>query len=239
MINVKRRLGVLALVGLGLLAAPAAAMAQDVATSLSFNEPIVEEGDQAVTVAEASHSEPFFIVVHEGTIAQFGAVIGNTDLLDAGTHTNVPVDVNRALVNHEYVWPMLHTDGNGNGVYDDPATDPPVTDADAGNAQINDVVAFPGQVTVFDPNATPTTGSTPFTGEAPGTGSIGLLVASRATDATGLAGALNDAGCPVISLAIIQDGQWGIYIVGAPEMVNGTFPATVEANTAFFVLCGF
>ena len=108
-----------------------------------------ESGTPQLVVPEAYVSDqPFYVVVHEGDADSFGAVIGSTDLLQrAVTYTDVVVSLDRPLVAGEYVWPMLHTDDNGNGVYDDDATDAPIVDERWGNGSFGGVLVFRSQVT--------------------------------------------------------------------------------------------
>ena len=108
-----------------------------------------ESGTTQLVVPEAYVSDqPFYVVVHEGDADSFGAVIGSTDLLQrAVTYTDVVVSLDRPLVAGEYVWPMLHTDDNGNGVYDDAATDAPIVDERWGNGSFGGVLVFRSQVT--------------------------------------------------------------------------------------------
>lgn len=76
-----------------------------------------------------------------------------------------------------------------------------------------------------------------FTGTAPGAGSIGLLVTSGEASAASLTAALGTAGCTVQTLAVLQGGEWDIFINGAPAVVNAGFPASLPATTPFFVRC--
>ena len=89
-----------------------------------------------------------YIVIHEGDATSFGGVVGSSSLLTAGSHTNVTIQLDRPIENGEYLWPMLHSEDNGNGVYDDPGTDAPIADAGTGNADFGGVVTFPMQLTV-------------------------------------------------------------------------------------------
>ncbi len=77
----------------------------------------------------------------------------------------------------------------------------------------------------------------PWSGTAPKPGQIALLVASRATTASELVPNLSNAGCSAALLAITNNGDWAVYVVGGPAFVNASFPATLTTNTVFFVRC--
>ena len=111
-------------------------------TSLTVEDFEFDSGSSAIVVTAASHSTDFYIVVHQGDAASFGAVVGFTALLDSGSVTSQQIQLDRPLVNGEYLWPMLHTDGNGNGVYDDASTDPPIADSSSGNESFGGVLVF-------------------------------------------------------------------------------------------------
>ena len=119
---------------------------QDVATVLTVADQAFASGTTQLAVPAAAFDQPFYIVVHQGDADSFGAVIGNTDLFQPGAYTNVAVSLDRPLVAGEYVWPMLHTEDNGNGVYDDPGTDKPIVHAAAGNGSFGGVVVFRSQI---------------------------------------------------------------------------------------------
>ncbi len=99
--------------------------------------PGVEVGDQTanpanvVTIAAATLVGNGFVVIHEqnadGTLSS--TTIGSSALLTAGRSLNIAITLSRNAVNGETLYAMLHSDTNGNGVYDDAATDEPVRDA--------------------------------------------------------------------------------------------------------------
>jgi hypothetical protein len=145
------------------------------ATSLDVedNEPVSAD---TISVLGASHGEPFYIAIHEGDADGFAGVVGFTELLPAGSVVDFEVTLDRDIVPGEYLWPMLHTDGDGNGAYDDPATDPPVIDADAGNASFGGVVVFSMQVgTAEEAPAAADTGNAGLTATTAGLGIAGWL----------------------------------------------------------------
>lgn len=75
-------------------------------------------------------------------------------------------------------------------------------------------------------------------GVVPGRGSVALLVVGGSATTGNLRAALEATGCPSPTIAIIQQERWLIYISSAPAQVNSSFPASLPANTPFFVRCG-
>ena len=94
--------------------------------SITANDQVVS--DNTVVVASVTAGQDGWVVVHEslpdGTMSVQG-VIGKAPVT-AGTHTDLRVTLDRAAVNGETVWPMLHIDNGQIGVYEFPAADPPV-----------------------------------------------------------------------------------------------------------------
>lgn len=93
-----------------------------------------------LTVASVTLPSPGFIAIHGNTDGAPGPVIGNSDLLPAGTSTDVVVTLDQPLTSTDMVFPMVHIDINGNGVYEffppDETIDVPGTFADGGVAVV-------------------------------------------------------------------------------------------------------
>jgi hypothetical protein len=93
-----------------------------------------------ITVASVTLPSPGFIAVHGNSDGQPGPVIGNSELLPAGTSTNVVVTLDLALTATDMVFPMVHIDMNSNGVYEffppDETIDSPGTFADGSVAVV-------------------------------------------------------------------------------------------------------
>jgi len=93
-----------------------------------------------ITVASVTLPSPGFIAVHGNSDGQPGPVIGNSDLLPAGTSTDVVVTLDLPLTATDMVFPMVHIDMNSNGVYEffppDETIDSPGTLADGSVAVI-------------------------------------------------------------------------------------------------------
>jgi len=77
-----------------------------------------------ITVQSLYLDKPGFVVVHKDVNNTFGAVIGNSDLLQ-GEVNNAKVAVNTSQTGTR-VWVMLHYDDNNNGLYEFPAEDAPI-----------------------------------------------------------------------------------------------------------------
>ena len=58
-----------------------------------------------------------FIAVHADADGAPGAVIGHSDLLQAGDSTDVVVTLDEAITASTTLWPMVHIDIDGDGVY--------------------------------------------------------------------------------------------------------------------------
>ncbi len=87
-----------------------------------------------ITVASVTLPSPGFVAVHANLDGGPGPVIGNSDLLPAGTSADVVVTLDEPLAATDMVFPMIHIDGNSNGVYEfmppDNAPDLPAQTAD-------------------------------------------------------------------------------------------------------------
>ena len=93
-----------------------------------------------VTVASVTLPSPGFIAIHGNSDGAPGPVIGNSELLPAGTSTDVVVTLDQPLTATDMVFPMVHIDINENGVYEffppDETIDVPGTFADGSVAVI-------------------------------------------------------------------------------------------------------
>jgi len=99
---------------------------------------MVEVSDQkagkSVLVASYTLSAPGYITVHAATAEKTaGAIIGNSELLQAGSAVNVEVPLTVATKDGQSVIVMLHLD-NGDGKFDG-TLDLPATAADVSGAQ--------------------------------------------------------------------------------------------------------
>ena len=71
-----------------------------------------------ITVASVTLPAPGFIAVHANADGGPGPVIGHSDLLPAGTSTDVVITLDQPLTATDMVFPMVHIDMNGNGEYE-------------------------------------------------------------------------------------------------------------------------
>lgn len=103
------------------------------ATPAAPTEPSVSVSNQAggttVTVDRAALLQNGFIAIHADAGGKPGPVLGSSALLPRGTHTAIAVTLTRKTRNGETLYAMLHTDVNGNGVYEFPGVDAPTTDS--------------------------------------------------------------------------------------------------------------
>ena len=67
---------------------------------------------------------PGYVVIHADANNAPGAVIGNSELV-SGSRNNFRVSIDTAQAGNK-VWPMLHYDDDGDGVYGFPDEDAPV-----------------------------------------------------------------------------------------------------------------
>lgn len=80
----------------------------------------------------------------------------------------------------------------------------------------------------------PSEHQTTFLGTPPRPGTAGLLVTSTELSPSLLVKELSTGG-PVESLGVLVNGEWRIYLDGAPAAVNRDFPKVLSPLTAFFV----
>lgn len=121
---------------------------------------------RSVTVDSATLTANGFIAIHEDKAGKPGPVIGNSDLLTAGTHAATTVKLTRSAKKGETLYAMLHTDVNGNGVYEFPGPDVPTTDATGAVVSPAFTIGTPSQSPVApspatSPAASPVAGSPP------------------------------------------------------------------------------
>jgi|GEM_PF-476836 len=77
----------------------------------------------------------------------------------------------------------------------------------------------------------------PFSGDLPSRGGVALLTATQDVTPDALDVSLGEAGCPVISISITEEGRWWVHIPNAPDFVNALFPAQVDSGAGFLALC--
>ena len=87
--------------------------------------------DTEVIVPNVTAAAAGFIVIHEDDMGSFGDVIGHASVAQ-GDNADVVVTLDRAIVDGETLYAMLHTDDNENQTYDGADADLPVVD-DAGD----------------------------------------------------------------------------------------------------------
>ena len=154
-----------------------------------------ESDGTSIVVASVTLPSPGFIAVHSNDDGHPGAIIGHSDLLAAGTSTDVVVTLDTPLAATDLLFPMAHIDVNGNGVYEfappDNVIDFPATTAD-------DAIAVVGaEVTVTDAAAAPATSPAEVVFEAQESDGTSIVVASVTLPSPGfIAVHSNDDGHP-------------------------------------------
>ena len=90
--------------------------------------------ETSIVVASVTLPSPGFIAVHSNADGGPGPVIGHSELLPAGTSTDVAVTLDEPLAATDLLFPMAHIDVDRNGEYDfmppDIAIDLPASTAD-------------------------------------------------------------------------------------------------------------
>ena len=99
-----------------------------------------------IVVASVTMPSPGFIGVHGNADGAPGPVIGHSALLPAGTSTNVVIVLDEPLTETDLVWPMVHIDMDGNGVYE--FFPPDVTIDLPGVTAEGNIAVVSGEVTV-------------------------------------------------------------------------------------------
>ncbi|MCH7597931.1 hypothetical protein IID27_02720 [Patescibacteria group bacterium] len=98
-----------------------------------------------VTLAESG-----YVVVHRATEDNTpGSVIGNSDLLSEGSAQNITIDLSEDIADGDVLYFMLHRD-DGNGIYEFPGPDVPITTSDSQLITTRVVVGIEGGLVVTE-----------------------------------------------------------------------------------------
>jgi hypothetical protein len=100
----------------------------------------------SIVVASVTLPSPGFIGVHSNADGGPGPVIGHSELLPAGTSTDVVVILDEPLTATDLLFPMAHIDFDQDGEYD--FFPPDVTDDIPGQTESGDVAVVGAEVTV-------------------------------------------------------------------------------------------
>lgn len=107
-----------------------------------------ESDGTEIVVASVTLPSPGFIAVHGNDGGAPGPVVGHSDLLPAGTSTDVTVTLDTPLESTDLLFPMAHIDVNENGEYEfmppDEVTDGPASTADGEVAVVGAEVTVSG-----------------------------------------------------------------------------------------------
>lgn len=104
-------------------AAATEAPAEAMVPSVTVADQPIENG--TVTVAEAVSDGPGWVVIHADDTGAPGPVIGHSEQLTDGVNSNLVIEIDTDAAT-ETLYAMLHADTGELGVYEFPATDPPV-----------------------------------------------------------------------------------------------------------------
>jgi len=90
-----------------------------------------ESAGTSVAVNEATlpAGKKGYVAIHSESNGTFGPVIGVSELLSSGDHKDLKIKLDKPLDATVNIWPMLHTEDNGNTSYDGANIDKPATDA--------------------------------------------------------------------------------------------------------------
>lgn len=100
----------------------------------------------SIVVASVTLPSPGFIGVHSNADGGPGPVIGHSELLPAGTSTDVVVTLDEPLTATDLLFPMVHIDFDQDGEYD--FFPPDITDDIPGQTESGDVAVVGAEVTV-------------------------------------------------------------------------------------------
>jgi S-layer glycoprotein len=119
----------------------------------------------STVVASAELPTAGFIAIHADLDGAPGPVIGSSELLPAGSSTDVVIQLDTPLEESTTVWPMVHVDANANGEYEfmppDVVVDGPAFTADGNVAvapiEVEFVPAAPASISGEDQDSDGTT----------------------------------------------------------------------------------
>ncbi|PSQ27915.1 hypothetical protein BRD03_04995 [Halobacteriales archaeon QS_9_68_17] len=176
--------------------------------SVSYSGGIDDNGS-VVTVDEVFLPNGGFVTVHDETLVSeddaFGSVLGTSEYLDAGSHSDVEVELDSALNESQTLIPMAHQDTNDNQEYvfvdSEGENDGPYTDNDEAVLDSAEVdVGGEDNGTTTEDNGTTTTTTT-----TEDNGTTTTETTTEPSDEDGDGGSDNDGGQPGfgISVAIV------------------------------------
>ncbi|MEX2373485.1 MAG: hypothetical protein WD800_06735 [Dehalococcoidia bacterium] len=220
--NLKTGLG--ALVAAGALAIPGAAMAADLTVDSEVT--VDAAASTTFTVPSATLDDAGYIVVHEGTEATAGDVIGVSALTAAGAHSDISIDLDRAMEDGEHLWVSVYSETNANATFDGATVDLAATD------DLGDALTFPVLASV----TADIEGDGSFSGDIAAVGSSLVLFSGGSLD--DLVATASAEG--VLTVVATVDGEFVTHVVGAPAFVNADFAAAfsggLDADTPLVVV---
>lgn len=185
-------------------------------SSISFD---AQDSDgTTVVIASIDLPAPGFIAVHGDGGGSPGPVIGNSELLPAGTSTNVVVALDQPLTADATVFPMVHIDMNSNGVYE--FAPPDVTTDGPGVTAAGDVAVVGAAVTVTGGDSAAPAGDNTISIEGFAFSGVSEIAAGTTVTITN-----NDGASHTLSA---DDGSFDAGTIGPGESIEFTFTTAGE-----------
>ena len=82
---------------------------------------------ETLKIAQVFLAAPGYVVIHEDLNDDAGAIIGSSALLDAGENNDITITLSSATMDGVTLWAMLHSEKDGNAVFDATADTPVVS----------------------------------------------------------------------------------------------------------------
>jgi S-layer glycoprotein len=171
----------------------------------------------SVIIESVDLPAPGFVAVHGDNNGAPGGIIGVSDLLPAGSSTNVTVVFDAMIDGTATVYPMVHIDGDGNGAY--------TSDDGPGFGAGGDVA-----VTAVVLDIAPATAPSSLGADDQTTDGLGIVIATVTLPSPGFVAVHGDADGgpgPVI-------GHSALLPAGTSTDVEVMFDAPVDASTALY-----
>ncbi|MDF9743963.1 MSCRAMM family adhesin SdrC [Natrinema sp. S1CR25-10] len=136
-----------------------AAIAQDDQAAVTFDAQT--SGGSTIVVDEVTLPEGGFVTIHDSSLGDgetLGSVVGSSAYLEAGTHENITVDLEKPISEDDTLFAMAHTDSDDDRVYSFVSSN---GEADGPYTVDGDIVMADAEVTVsadLEMTEQPTTG---------------------------------------------------------------------------------
>jgi hypothetical protein len=203
---------------------PTATVVTGPSTIEASSEPLQSDGTTLV-IPSATLPVAGFVAIHSDQDGAPGPVIGVSELLPEGESTDIEITLDEPLTASGTVYPMVHVDANGNGVYEFPGVDVP------GTTDSGDVAVVAQEVEVAaEPTSTPTGDAASMTAEDQVSDGATVVIASVTLPNGGFVAIHSDdngAPGPVIGVS-------GLLDPGTTEDVEVTLDTSLEGDATVF-----